>query len=215
MSIWHQRWDENRIGFHRLETNPTLSDHWSKLSLPSNASVLVPLCGKSLDMHWLDQQGHTVVGIELVEKAVKQFFDDASMLTEEESKHSGNKYSAGKIHLYHADFFEVQPDETPFDAWYDRAALVALPSNIRPAYVEQLCQLTAANSKGLMVTFDYPQSEMQGPPFALPDTEVEQLFSEHFEVERVQWTDLKEEEQRELSRCSLCVFILTRKSFMS
>lgn len=211
MSIWHQRWDENRIGFHRLETNPNLDDHWSSLALANGAKVLVPLCGKSLDMHWLHAQGHTVVGIELVEKAVKQFFQDASVTAAVKQKPTGTKYSTENIHLYHADFFEVQPDEAPFDAWYDRAALVALPSSMRQTYVEQLCKLTAANSKGLMVTFDYPQNEMQGPPFALPDSEVETLFSKHFHVERVQWSDLLEEQQGELSRCSLSVFVLTRR----
>lgn len=211
MSIWHQRWNDNRIGFHRLEANPTLTDHWSKLSLASDAKVLVPLCGKSLDMHWLNHQGHTVVGIELVEKAIKQFFDDASILALLETKPTGIKYSTENIHLYHADFFKVQPDEMPIDAWYDRAALVALPSTMRQAYVEQLLDLTTKDSKGLMVTFDYPQDEMQGPPFALPDSEVESLFSQHFTVERVQWTDVLEEEQRDLTRCSLSVFVLTRR----
>jgi thiopurine S-methyltransferase len=211
MSIWHQRWNENRIGFHRLEANPTLTDHWSKLSLASDAKVLVPLCGKSLDMHWLNQQGHTVVGIELVEKAIKQFFDDASTLATQESKQTATKYSAENIHLYHADFFQVQPDEMPVEAWYDRAALVALPSTMRQAYVEQLLDLTTKDSKGLMVTFDYPQEEMQGPPFALPDSEVESLFSQHFTIERVQWTDVLEGEQRDLTRCSLSVFVLTRR----
>lgn len=211
MSIWHQRWDENRIGFHRLEANPTLDDHWSTLALENNAIVLVPLCGKSLDMHWLHERGHTVVGIELVEKAVKHFFKDASTTAVIDKKPTGTKYSTGNIHLYHADFFEVKPDEAPFDAWYDRAALVALPSSMRQAYVEQLCNLTSKGSKGLMVTFDYPQDEMQGPPFALPDSEVKTLFSKHFHVERVQWSDLIEEEQRDLSRCSLSVFVLTRR----
>ena len=211
MSIWHQRWNEDRIGFHRLEANPTLSEHWSSLALENNASVLVPLCGKSLDMHWLHEQGHTVVGIELVEKAVKQFFEEASTTAVMDKKITGTKYSTESIHIYHADFFEVQPDEVPFDAWYDRAALVALPSSMRPAYVEQLHNLTSKGSQGLMVTFDYPQNEMQGPPFALPDSEVESLFSKHFHVQRVQWSDLLEEEQRDLSRCSLSVFVLTRK----
>ena len=211
MSIWHQRWNENRIGFHRLEANPTLDEHWSSLSLENSAKVLVPLCGKSLDMHWLHEQGHTVVGIELVEKAVKQFFEDASASAVVDKKPTGTKYSTESIHIYHADFFEVQPDEAPFDAWYDRAALVALPSSMRQAYVEQLCNLTSKGSQGLMVTFDYPQNEMQGPPFALPDSEVESLFSKHFQVLRIQWSDLLEEEQRDLSRCSLSVFVLTRR----
>jgi thiopurine S-methyltransferase len=82
---------------------------------------------------------------------------------------------------------------------------------MRQEYVEQLLSLTTKDSKGLMVTFDYPQEEMQGPPFALPDSDVEALFSQYFTVERVQWTDVLEQEQRDLTRCSLSVFLLTRR----
>lgn len=211
MSIWHHRWDENRIGFHRLEANPTLTDHWDKLCLQSNAKVLVPLSGKSLDMHWLSQQGHTVTGIEFVEKAIIQFFQDWSTSPVQENRESGMRYSAERIHLYHADFFTVEPDEMPFDAWYDRAALVALPASLRHAYVEKLCSLVSEDAKGLMVTFDYPQEEMQGPPFALSDLEVDALFSPYFTLERLQFTDLTQEEERDLSRCSLSVFLLQRR----
>lgn len=210
MTIWHQRWDEDQIGFHRLEANPTLTDHWSKLGLESTTNVLVPLCGKTLDIHWLAQQGHPVTGIEFVEKAVAQFFQDWSKTPIRQTTGSGEKYSAEQIDIYQADFFNVKPDEAPFSAWYDRAALVALPPSLRPEYVEQLLALTTPDAKGLMVTFDYPKNEMQGPPFALSDKDVEEFFGHSFEIERLQFIDLTEEEDRELSRCSLSVFMLTR-----
>tara|TARA_B100001778_G_scaffold61175_1_gene47640 strand:+ start:2847 stop:3482 length:636 start_codon:yes stop_codon:yes gene_type:complete len=211
MSIWHQRWNENRIGFHRSLANPALTEHWSKLELDSSSHVLVPLCGKSLDMHWLTQQGHSVSGIEFVEKAVKEFFDDWAKKPQKTSTKFGEKFTAGNIHLYQADFFKVQPDDAPFSAWYDRAALVALPPSLRTQYVEQLRKLTTPDAKGLMVTFDYPKEEMQGPPFALSDEDVEYFFRPFFEIERLQFTDLTEEDGRELSRCSLSVFMLTRR----
>ena len=211
MSIWHQRWDEDRIGFHRSLANPALTEHWSKLQLDSTCNVLVPLCGKSLDMHWLAQEGHCVSGIEFVEKAVKEFFDDWATKPQQTSTKFGEKFTAGNINLYQADFFEVQPDDAPFTAWYDRAALVALPPSLRGQYVEQLRKLTTPGAKGLMVTFDYPKEEMQGPPFALSDEDVELFFGPFFEIKRLQFTDLTEEEDRELSRCSLSVFMLTHR----
>ena len=160
MSIGHQRWSENRIGFHRSLANPALTEHWSKLELDSSSHVLVPLCGKSLDMHWLAQQGHSVSGIEFVEKAVKEFFDDWAKKSLQTSTKFGEKFTAGNINLYQADFFKVQPDDAPFSAWYDRAALVALPPSLRTQYVDQLRKLTTPDAKGLMVTFDYPKEEM-------------------------------------------------------
>tara|TARA_B100000459_G_scaffold147535_1_gene118356 strand:+ start:6386 stop:7021 length:636 start_codon:yes stop_codon:yes gene_type:complete len=210
MSIWHQRWAEGRIGFHRSLTNPALTDHWSKLQLDPSTHVLVPLCGKSLDMHWLAQQGHIVNGVEFVEKAVTEFFDDWSRTPQKTVRKFGEKFSAENINMYLADFFKVQPDDAPFSAWYDRAALVALPPSMRKQYVEQLRDLTLPGAKGLMVTFDYPKEEMKGPPFALSDEDVELFFEPFFDIERLQFTDLKEEEDSELSRCSLSVFMLKR-----
>lgn len=208
MSIWHQRWNEGRIGFHRLEANATLTDYWSKLRVSSSSSVLVPLCGKSLDMHWLSQQGHSVIGVEMVQKAITEFFKD----WKKQPVTVANKSSYEKIALYHADFFSVQPDEVPIASWYDRAAMVALPSSLRAAYVEQILHLTSADARGLLVTFDYPQKEMHGPPFALPDSEVETLFSPTCNLERIHFVDLTEEEDRSLSRCTLSVYLLTRHS---
>jgi thiopurine S-methyltransferase len=37
---------------------------------------LFPLCGKAVDMAWLASLGHTVVGIELAESALVQFFHE-------------------------------------------------------------------------------------------------------------------------------------------
>ena len=162
-------------------------------------------------MHWLSQQGHGISGVEFVEKAVKEFFEDWSKVPSQTSVKFGEKFAAENINVYLADFFKVQPDEAPFSAWYDRAALVALPVALRTQYVEQLQKLTTSDAKGLMVTFDYPKDEMQGPPFALSDEDVEHFFSPFFHIERLQFTDLTEEEDRDLSRCSLSVFMLTRR----
>ncbi len=162
-------------------------------------------------MHWLSQQGHGISGVEFVEKAVKEFFEDWSKVPSQTSVKFGEKFAAENINVYLADFFKVQPDEAPFSAWYDRAALVALPVSLRTQYVEQLQKLTTSDAKGLMVTFDYPKDEMQGPPFALSDEDVEHFFSPFFHIERLQFTDLTEEEDRDLSRCSLSVFMLTRR----
>ena len=211
MSIWHQRWDENRIGFHRSLANPALTEHWSKLQLDTSSHVLVPLCGKTLDMHWLSQQGHRISGVEFVEKAVLQFFEDWAKIPNQVSVKNGEKFTTENINIYQADFFKIEPDDAPFSAWYDRAALVALPPSLRTLYVEQLLALTTADAKGLMVTFDYPKEEMKGPPFALSDHDVEHFFGPYFEIERLQFTDLTEEEDRELSRCSLSVFMLTKR----
>jgi len=72
--FWHDRWRTAQIGFHRSSVDDNLIHHWRDLSLPKAARVLVPLCGKSLDLLWLRDQGHPVVGIELSDIALQTFF---------------------------------------------------------------------------------------------------------------------------------------------
>ena len=55
-AFWQRRWARNEIGFHLNEVNPYLRRHWPSLKLAQGARVLVPLCGKSLDMAWLADQ---------------------------------------------------------------------------------------------------------------------------------------------------------------
>jgi thiopurine S-methyltransferase len=77
--FWHKKWASNQIGFHLPQVNPYLQRFWPDLNLSSHARVLVPLCGKSLDLLWLAGRGHRVLGIELSEKAVEGFFSEQQL----------------------------------------------------------------------------------------------------------------------------------------
>lgn len=208
---WQQRWDEGRIGFHLEDFHPWLDHHWAHITDQSHHRVLVPLCGKSLDLRYLAAGGHPVVGIELVPEAIRQFFKEWAV-EPKESRASGHLcLKAQRVSLYAGDFYEVQPTEGLCDAWYDRASLVALPPSERPAYVKRLMEFTQERATGLLITFDYPRDEMEGPPFALPDQEVEALFSETCDVERLAFEDLSASDGRDLSRCSRSAFRLSRR----
>ena len=74
--FWHDRWQRNQIGFHQEQVNPCLERLWPQLELPRGARVLVPLCGKSLDLSWLAASGFEVLGVELSQTAVEQFFSE-------------------------------------------------------------------------------------------------------------------------------------------
>ena len=210
MTFWHQRWDDNQTGWHRDVVNDLLIKHWPSLNLEQDTNVLVPLCGKSIDMHWLVQQGHSVTGIELVETAVEAFFNEAGKTPIIESLGEIKRYEEGKTTLLQGDILAIQPSMVFSDAWYDRAALVALPSTMRPAYVKQIRALCQPGSTGLMITFSYPQNEMQGPPFSLPDEEVLRLFEPEFEVELLERIALEDEKQRGLTSVHSAVYKLTR-----
>lgn len=195
--FWHQRWREGKIGFHLNETNPNLAEWYSRLGIHPGQRVFVPLCGKSLDLLWLERQGVEVVGVEINELAVRGFFEENGLEPEVVSVNAHDAWRAGKITLLRADYFDLQPDELgPVDAVYDRASLIALPTEMRAEYAEKMRKLLSSDVPVLLITLEYPPHQMSGPPFSVSQTEVERLFGEHYRVERLASIDLLSEEPR-------------------
>ncbi len=88
------------------------------------------------------------------------------------------RYQAGGVTLFVGDVLATSPGLLgPIDALYDRAALVALPPELRPRYVAHLRGLVAPGTPGLLVTLEYPQEVMDGPPFAVLADEVARLYA--------------------------------------
>jgi len=185
--FWHERWAANQIGFHQQEINRYLQRHWQGLGLPAGSRILVPLCGKSLDMIWLRQQGYAVAGIEISALAVEAFFVENGLTPVIRQAAGYSCWSRDDIELYCGDFFSLHAAALgTLDGFYDRAALIALPGAQRPRYAAHLASLLPAASRGLLVTLEYRQAEMNGPPFAVAPTEVERLFADAYELEHLQ-----------------------------
>ena len=191
--FWHARWAAERIGFHQDQINADLQRHWHTLGL-SRGRILVPLCGKSLDMHWLHQQGYQVAGIEISPLAVAAFFAEHGLHPTRTDRPLYSRWSVEGIDLYCGDFFALgRKDIGPIDCFYDRAALIALPHTRRAAYVEHLANLLPSQTRGLLVTLDYEQSDMDGPPFAVPAGEVKRLLLPLFRVDQLADADRLDE----------------------
>ncbi|MGF1686877.1 thiopurine S-methyltransferase [Photobacterium japonica] len=174
--FWHSRWAQNRIGFHLDETNPMLVEYWSELNTTREDVVLVPMCGKSEDLTWLAQKHDNVVGIELSDIAVRSFFAEHFYTPMVTVLGNGQTlYSFDEIGIYCGDYFTTQID--PVDVVYDRAALIAMPETLRREYADKLQSMVKAGGRILLITLDYPQHEMDGPPFSVAQAEVEALFS--------------------------------------
>ncbi|HEX8593354.1 MAG TPA: thiopurine S-methyltransferase [Pseudomonas sp.] len=189
--FWHQRWASDQIGFHQQQINPYLERFWPSLSLEQGAVVLVPLCGKTLDLVWLAQQGLSVKGIELSEKAIEDFFSEHQLRPATRQQGAFKVYSAGPIELWCGDFFALTAaDVADCLALYDRAALIALPTDMRQRYVRHLGQILCGECKGLLITLDYEQSQIDGPPFSVPDEEVQRLFTPDWQLEMLQVCDV-------------------------
>jgi thiopurine S-methyltransferase len=183
-SFWLERWQKHDIGFHQPKVQPALTKHWPALKVAKGATVLVPLAGKSLDMVWLAEQGYRVVGVELSELAVEEFFSERGM---KPSVRKDGKFTVSfsdQIEIWQGDFFGVSVNDLPpIDAAYDRAALVAMPDDMQPRYAAKLAELVPANAPVLLVGLDYNLSEMKGPPFALPQSEIRALLEPQFTVD--------------------------------
>lgn len=187
--FWHKRWEQNLIGFHQQHINPYLQQYWPALGVPAGTRVLVPLCGKSLDLAWLVGQGWRVLGVELSERAVQDFFNEHGRVAQVSRQGAFEVYRSEGIELWCGDFFDLTPADTAdCTAFYDRAAIIALPPAMRERYVAHLQALLRSPCTGLLITLDYDQDVLPGPPFAVPDEEVQRLYGEHWRL-RTEATD--------------------------
>ncbi|RMR62596.1 Thiopurine S-methyltransferase [Pseudomonas syringae pv. actinidiae] len=188
--FWLQRWQAGQIGFHQAQVNRDLRQHWPLLRLESGARVLVPLCGKSLDMNWLIEQGCYVVGAELSEAAVAGYFNERGVQPQITRKGDFSVYAAPGIEIWCGDFFALTAHDIGHcTAFYDRAALIALPADMRERYVHQLEALMPRACSGLLVTLEYDQNLLEGPPFSVPHTWLKAFVSGSWEITKVSEQD--------------------------
>lgn len=169
--FWHARWGAGQIGFHEGAPNELLTRHAAVLG--ERRRVLVPLCGKSEDLAFLAGLGHDVVGVELVESAVQAFFAEHDATPVVTKLGALTRYEAASIVLFAGDLFATTRELLgPVDALYDRAALIALPEAMRRDYVRHLHTLLPPGAPALVVTIDYEQAKLPGPPFAVSEAEL-------------------------------------------
>jgi len=174
-NFWINKWKTNQIGFHLPTPNPLLLKYFNKLSLPARARVFLPLCGKSLDISWLLSQRYKVVGAELVEMAIVQLFDELGVKPEVKEVGKLKIYSAPHIDILVGDIFDITLDTLGEVRVYDRAALVALPEEVRKKYSMHL-KTTTKNAPQLLITFEYEQALFSGPPFSVDAEEVQRHY---------------------------------------
>lgn len=183
--FWHSRWQAGQIGFHEGQVNRMLAAHIGALGLAPGARIFLPLCGKTHDIAWLRAQGYRVAGAELSEIAVRHLFEELEAEPVISEMAGLRRFSAPGLHIFAGDIFALGADLLgPVDAVYDRAALVALPEEMRRRYAAHLSAITS-NAPQLLVTFEYDQNLMQGPPFSISEAEVMRCHGERFTVERL------------------------------
>jgi len=178
LSYWHSRWINNRIGFHSAEVNPQLVRYSAQAGATPRSNVLVPLCGKSVDMKWLADRGCHVTGVEASELPCRSFFDEQGLEYTTSREGAFTVYRSGSIAIWQGDFFKFPAaGNGTFDMVFDRAALVALPAGKRAAYVQKTADLCKPGAQILLISYDYPPHDMPGPPFPVPESEIRSLYN--------------------------------------
>lgn len=188
--FWHRRWAKNEIAFHQDVPNPCLVKFFERLSLPAGGRVFVPLCGKTLDIGWMLERGHSVAGAELSALAIEQLFAGLGVEPVISEMDHHKHYSAANLDIFVGDFFDLSREQLGrVDAVYDRGALVAFPEAMRDGYAQHLMKLTD-QAQQLLVCCDYDQSLMKGPPFSISDSEVHQRYAEGYRLDQLDSSEI-------------------------
>lgn len=199
-SFWHEKWNLNQVGFHLDYVHPILERHLALFNSDTESSrakkVFVPLCGKTLDIGYLIEQGYEVVAVELSEIAVAAVFQQLNQVPDIQPWKSGKVYEAEKLTIFVGDFFTLtQQDIGELDFVYDRAALIALPETMRVQYAKHIAQITQCAPQ-LLITLDYDQNIAGGPPFAVDSPEVERHYAETYAITLLEEADIIDQEPR-------------------
>ncbi|MDA8420041.1 MAG: thiopurine S-methyltransferase [Pseudomonadota bacterium] len=195
--FWLERWQNNEITFHQAEVNPYLTAHWPGLQVPSGAVVFVPLCGRTHDMVWLREQGYRVLGVELSPIAVRDFFAGSGLQAQVHRRSRFEHWQAEGVTLLCGDLFGLEAaDLDEVTAVYDRASLIAFPPDMRQRYVHKLASVLPRSAETLLVAMEYPQNQMSGPPFSVPEQEIRSLYEPQSRVVRLHAEDALEKNPR-------------------
>ena len=176
--FWLDRWRTAQIGFHQAAVDGHLKAYWPLLNLPANSRVFVPLCGKSLDLIWLREQGHSVVGVELSPVALESFCMEHGIPARRRVLGCFDVYEADGFTLLCGDYFKLTPALLGgVSALYDRAALISWAPAARESYVRHLNLLTSPGTQTLLIAVEFPPEQMNGPPFPLTRGAIDTLYA--------------------------------------
>jgi len=194
---WLDRWKQNRIGFHESTVNPHLRRYLPDFNLNPGDTIFMPLCGKAHDIDWIAKQGFQVVGIELSEIAIESFFSEHNLQYQQFESERFTLRKSGNISLIQGDYFDLQQEDlSACKMVYDRASLIAIDEANRSRYCAHMLSILPPSTDQLLITLDYDQAQMQGPPFAVSAQEVGQHYESEYTIDRFEVNDVLDERPR-------------------
>jgi thiopurine S-methyltransferase len=195
--FWLDRWRTAQIGFHQAAVDRHLKAYWPLLKLPANSPIFVPLCGKSHDLMWLRERGHSVKGVELSPIALESFVMEHGVPARRRVLSCFDVYEADGFMLFRGDYFKLTAALLgSVSAFYDRAALISWTPEARESYVKHLTLLTTPGTQALLIAVEFPPEQMSGPPFPLTRDTIEKLYASHYSIEELARHEILELEPR-------------------
>jgi thiopurine S-methyltransferase len=197
-SFWEQRWETDQIGFHEGKPNRFLVRHLARLA---PGRVLVPLAGKTVDLDLLIGSGREVTAVELVERAVHDYFRERGGIPEPERAEGAERYVSGALCFVRGDFLEHVVE--PYAAVFDRAATIALPRGLRDRYAARVATLVRPGGTMLLVTLEHDATSdgaPAGPPFSIERDEVERLYAGAFAITELESEDVLADSKNLMSK---------------
>nr|CAB3267192.1 thiopurine S-methyltransferase-like [Phallusia mammillata] len=181
---WDNKWKAEKTMWHRNEVHVDLLKHEKLLD---TGRIFLPLCGKSVDLKYLAEKGHEVVGLEFSEKACDDFFQENGLQFTKRKlvDFAFFQYEAKelKITIFQGDMFDANKSLLgSFDAIWDRGSFVAINESDRPKYAKILCNILKPTGKVLLNSFTYDSTEFGGPPHSADRETVEKVFGSTFKV---------------------------------
>jgi thiopurine S-methyltransferase len=182
--FWHEKWEANDLGFHQDAPHPLLEKHFPGLGLAKGKRVFVPLCGKSSDMICLQAMGYEVLGLELSEVAAHSFFSENKLEVSISDEGAYKRFQSSHIEILCGDFFSTTRELLDsVSAVFDRAAIIAMPPEMREQYANKMRDLLNPGVEILLITLEYEQGIINPPPFAVSQQEVNRLFDPWCNIE--------------------------------
>lgn len=216
---WQDKWVNHKIGFHQAEGHQLLKKHLDNfLKGESRLRVFFPLCGKAVEMKWFADLGHSVIGVEISELGIREFFMEQNLSYSEEpiTEIPGAKVfksSSGNISLYCCSIFDLpRANIGKFDRIWDRGALVAVNPSDRGRYADTVLYLLRKGFLYLMSVFSYDPTQFEGPPFYVPDSEIQALFGTKCNIHCLEKVDAIEKRKNEKTEYFLeKLYLLTER----
>lgn len=194
---WLARWQENRIGFHQGDVNSHLKRYIDNFNLEPGDRIFMPLCGKAHDIAWLARQGYEVIGIELSSIAIESFFEEFNLQYQQFQSDRFVMRKSDNIILLQGDYFDLQSEDLEAcKLVYDRAALIAIDESNRSRYSSHMQSITPGDCDMLLVTLDYDQAQMSGPPFSVSREEVYKHYQSDYQIQVMDENEVLDEQPR-------------------